>query len=142
MELSTRGTTANLIPYKPGQSGNPTGVNAGRPVGSRTTFSRGFAADLAEVWAEHGKATMVETATKQPVTFFAVCSRLIGPEVKITIEQSLPGGLSPADWQIMSETIAAIKEVLPDAGNRQPGEVLQLVTDAVRAFTAAPTIEG
>jgi hypothetical protein len=26
-------------------------------------------------------------ADNQPATFFAVCSRLIGPEVKLTIEQ-------------------------------------------------------
>ena len=31
--------------------------------------------------------------------FFAVCARLIGPEVKLTIEQSLPGDLSMEDWQ-------------------------------------------
>ena len=39
-------------PWRPGQSGN---LN-GRPVGSRSTFSAGFTRDLAEVWAEKGKA--------------------------------------------------------------------------------------
>ena len=34
------------------------------------------------------------TAENQPSTFFAVCARLIGPEVKLTIEQQLPGNLS------------------------------------------------
>jgi hypothetical protein len=48
--------------WQPGQSGN---LN-GRPVGSRTAFSAGFTRDLAEVWAEKGKASMLYTAEKQP----------------------------------------------------------------------------
>jgi len=43
------------------------------------------------------------TADNQPATFFSVCARLIGPEVKLTIEQSLPGNLSAQDWVIMRE---------------------------------------
>ena len=80
----------NLKPWPPGVSGNPNG----RPVGSRSAFSAGFTRDLAEVWADKGKAAMLYTAEKQPAVFFATCARLIGPEVKLTIEQSLPGNLS------------------------------------------------
>ena len=80
----------NLKPWQPGQSGN---LN-GRPVGSRSAFSAGFTRDLAEVWADKGKAAMLYTAEKQPAVFFATCARLIGPEVKLTIEQTLPGNLS------------------------------------------------
>jgi hypothetical protein len=40
---------------------------------------------------------MVKTAKTSPATFFAVCARLIGSEVKLTIEQSLPGNLSVED---------------------------------------------
>ena len=72
-----------------GQSGNPNG----RPVGSRTAFSQGLLKDLAPVWAERGRAAMEKTAIDQPGVFFATCARLIGPEVKLTIEQSLPGNL-------------------------------------------------
>jgi hypothetical protein len=50
----------------PGVSGNPNG----RPVGSRTAFSHGFLKDLAEVWQEHGRDTMLHTAKTQPATFF------------------------------------------------------------------------
>ena len=45
----------DLTPWVAGQSGN---LN-GRPVGSRTVFSQGFLKDLAEVWASHGKQTMI-----------------------------------------------------------------------------------
>ena len=44
--------------WKPGQSGN---LN-GRPVGTRQAFSAGFLRDLAEVWSEEGRETMVKTA--------------------------------------------------------------------------------
>ena len=42
--------------WKPGQSGN---LN-GRPVGIRQAFSAGFLRDLAEVWPEEGRETMVK----------------------------------------------------------------------------------
>jgi hypothetical protein len=64
--------------WQPGQPGNPNG----RPVGSRTVFSQAFLKDLAEVWAEEGRETMVKTARNNPAVFFATCVRLIGPEVK------------------------------------------------------------
>src|SRR5436309_1867529 len=98
----------NLKPWQPGQSGN---LN-GRPVGSRSAFSAGFTRDLAEVWAEKGKASMLYTAEKQPAVFFATCARLIGPEVKLTIEQSLPGNLSPSDWADLCELLSAIQSAL------------------------------
>ena len=53
-----------------GQSGNPNG----RPVGSRSAFSAGFTRDLAEVWAEKGKASMLYTAEKQPAVFLSIHS--------------------------------------------------------------------
>ena len=65
--------------WLPGQSGNPNG----RPVGSRTAFSQAFCRDLAEVWSDDGREAMLKTAKINPVTFFAVCARLIGPEVKL-----------------------------------------------------------
>ena len=48
-----------------------------------------------------------KTAIDQPGVFFATCARLIGPEVKLTIEQTLPGNLSMEDWQVMKEIVAA-----------------------------------
>src|SRR5580700_609922 len=107
--------------WKPGQSGN---LN-GRPVGTRQAFSAGFLRDLAEVWSEEGRETMVKTAKTNPAVFFATCARLIGPEVKLTIEQSLPGNLSMEDWQTMKEIVEAVKQAIPDASSQPPGAVLQ-----------------
>ena len=80
--------------WKAGVSGNPNG----RPVGTRQAFSAAFYRDLAEVWAAHGKDTMLHTAKTQPTTFFAVCARLIPSDVKLTVEQTY-GGLDPADMR-------------------------------------------
>jgi hypothetical protein len=118
--------------WPPGVSG----ISNGRPVGSRTAFSQGFLKDLAEVWSERGKETMLDTAKTQPATFFAVCARLIGPEVKLTIEQSLPGNLSMEDWQTMKEIIAAVRQALPAAAAHRPGAVLEHVLGALRQADA------
>ena len=99
----------------------------GRPVGSRTVFSQSFLKDLASVWAERGRAAMEKTAIDQPGVFFATCARLIGPEVKLTIEQTLPGNLSMEDWQVMQEIVAAIRQAIPDAADAPPRAVLEHV---------------
>jgi hypothetical protein len=118
--------------WPPGVSGNPNG----RPVGSRTVFSQSFLKDLASVWAERGRAAMEKTAIDQPGVFFATCARLIGPEVKLTIEQTLPGNLSMEDWQVMREIIAAVRQAIPDASSKPPGAVLEHVLSALRQADA------
>ena len=50
--------------WKPSQSGN---LNC-RPVGTHQAFSAGFLRDLAEVWSEEGRETMVKTARTSPAT--------------------------------------------------------------------------
>ena len=102
-------THTNLKPWQPGQSGNPNG----RQVGSRAAFSAGFTRDLAEVWAEKGKASMLYTADKQPAVFFATCARLLPNDVRVTVEQSLPGNLSPSDWHLMLEVVEAVVGAMP-----------------------------
>src|SRR6476469_4524449 len=101
-------------------------------LGSRTVFSQGFLKDLASVWAERGRAAMEKTAIDQPGVFFATCARLIGPEVKLTIEQTLPGNLSMEDWQVMREIVEAVKQAIPDASSQSPGAVLQYVKDRLQ----------
>ena len=134
-------------PWPTGVSGNPSGL-PGRPAGSRQTFSAGFLDDLAKTWRDKGRQTMEWTAENQPSTFFAVCARLIGPEVKLTIEQQLPGNLSPADWNLMMQILDAVKSAIPDAASRPAGEVLEFVLGALRncrgnaSSSDSPLIQG
>ena len=81
---------------------------------------------------------MVKTAKTNPTVFFATCARLIGPEVKLTIEQQLPGNLSPADWNLMLEIVDAVRQAIPDAASAPPGAVLEHVLGALRATQAKP----
>ena len=117
----------NLKPWPPGVSGNPNG----RPVGSRSAFSAGFTRDLAEVWAKHGRAAMEKTAIDQPGVFFATCARLLPADVKLTIEQSY-AGLSPEDYVLLKEVIAAVRQAIPNADLRPPGAVLEHVLSVLR----------
>jgi len=117
-----------------GISGNPNG----RPVGSRTAFSNAFLRDLAESWAEHGKATMVHTAKANPEVYFATCARLIPKDVQLTIEQTTPRGLDQSDMSILR----AIKQSLPDANSMTPSSVLNYVLDAIRAHSSHQLIDA
>jgi hypothetical protein len=116
--------------WRPGQSGN---LN-GRPLGRHTRhqFSAQFLADLAEVWATEGKDTMMATARAQPEVFFATCARLIPKDVQLTVSQHHSFDLDPADLEILK----AIKQAIPDAGQRQPGDVFNVVLDAIKASNA------
>jgi hypothetical protein len=100
---------ANNGRWQSGQSGNPSGL-PGRPLGSRAAFSQGFTRDLAAVWQAKGKQAMNWTADNQPAVFFATCARLLPNDVRVTVEQQLPGNLSMEDWQVMREVIAAVRE--------------------------------
>jgi len=114
-----------------GVSGNPNG----RPVGSRTAFSGAFMRDLAEVWAEHGKDTMLRTARSSPETFFATCARLLPKDVELTIRQHYTG-LDEADLMILR----AIRDAIPNANELEPQAVLEYALDAIRAHGARQII--
>ena len=52
---------------------------------------------------------MLYTAEKQPAVFFATCARLLPNDVRVTVEQQLPGNLSMEDWQVMKEIITVLE---------------------------------
>jgi hypothetical protein len=106
-------------------TGYQEGLRLGRPIGSRTAFSAGFLKDLAEVWFEEDRETMVKTARTNPAVFFATCARLIPNDVRVTVEQGLPAGLSLDDRATLREVLSAVREGLPGADQMPPGQVFQ-----------------
>ena len=107
--------------WPPGKSGNP----AGKPPGTRTAFSQGFIRDFALVWAEEGLEAVRKVAKKSPEAFVAIAARICPNDVRLTLEQAIPAGMSLEDYSLMREVIAAIREGLPDADQMQPGQVFQ-----------------
>jgi hypothetical protein len=69
-----------LIPWKPGQSGNP----QGRPKGSRNKLSEQFIADLHESWLALGKAVITTVAWTDPSTYLRVVASLVPKDIEVT----------------------------------------------------------
>src|SRR5262245_4879615 len=69
-----------LIPWKPGQSGNP----AGRPKGSRNKLSEEFFQDLCDAWQAFGKPALETMAMLYPVEFVRLVASLIPKEPEAT----------------------------------------------------------
>lgn len=126
----------NLQKFQPGQSGNPNG----RPT-ARSRLTERFIAAVSDTFEQHGAQILQGMAKKEPRAFADLCSRLIPRDMEVTLRQQLPGGLDPADWQLVTEIMGAIKVSIPDAGTRPAGEVLSYVVDAIRSHSASNLIE-
>jgi len=61
----------------------------------------------------------------------------VAAEVKLTIEQSLPGNLSMEGWAVLREVLSAVSEALPTADQSARGEVF---THALSALWMAEAI--
>jgi len=72
-----------------------------------------------------------KVARKSPESFVAIAAKVCPNDVRVSIEQSLPGNLSMEDWQTMKEVVAAVRQALPDAADRRPGAVLEHVLSAL-----------
>jgi hypothetical protein len=92
-------------------------------------------------FARLGETALAETAKLYPDRFVAIASHLIPKDVSVSLSARLPASLDATDWELLIETLDAIKQCLPDAGQRQPGEVMRYVLEAIR-MANAPTIEG
>jgi hypothetical protein len=116
---SKQSRTRGLIPWKPGQSGNP----AGRQKGSRNKFSEAFLQDFYLVWLEEGEQALRTAARKSPARYIAVAAALIPQHFKVEQEHTL-AGLSVEE---LREKLAEARQRLIASGVELPvidGEVI------------------
>ena len=56
----------------------------------------------------------------------AIAARICPNDVRLTLEQAIPGGMSLEDYSLLRQVIAAIREGLPSADQMQPGAVFRV----------------
>ena len=69
----------NLIPFKPGQSGNP----RGRPKGARSKLGEDFLTELYENFAVHGAAAIERVCEDDPAAYLRVIVSVLPKDIKI-----------------------------------------------------------
>ena len=78
-------------------------------LGTRNAFSQAYVRDFHTVWDEAGIAAIRTMAKKNPSGFVAVASKLIPNDVRVAVEASPPGNLSPRDWADLRELLSAVR---------------------------------
>lgn len=77
----TKAKHSGLIPWKPGQSGNP----AGRPRGARAKLSEQFVQDILTDWETHGVKAIEDVRAKSPTDYLKVVASVITKDVAVTV---------------------------------------------------------
>jgi hypothetical protein len=70
---------ANLIPFKPGQSGNP----KGKPKGSRHKLGEAFLEAMHEDFKEHGKGVIEQVRAEKPDQYLKVIASILPKELNV-----------------------------------------------------------
>ena len=89
---------------------------------------------MTEAWTEHGADCLRILAKEDPGKFAQLGLAILPRDILVSVEQTLPGGLDPADWGLLLRVLDLIKTVAPvDAA---PGEVFGLIEQALKAHYA------
>lgn len=98
---------SGLIPFKPGQSGNP----AGRAKGSRNKLGEAFIADMLSDWEQHGAAAIVTVREEKPDQYLKVVASILPKELNVKV-----GDLDELTDEQLIGQLAAVAQALAAAG--------------------------
>lgn len=68
---------SGLVPFKPGQSGNP----AGRPKGARSKLGEAFLKELLADWEQHGAKAIIDMREDKPADYVKVVASILPKEL-------------------------------------------------------------
>lgn len=104
---NTEGKQSGLIPFKPGQSGNP----AGRPKGARNKLGEAFIAALHDDFELHGIETIEKVRADDPTQYVKVIASLLPKELNVKVSE-----LDELSDDELSRRYRAITQALVAAG--------------------------
>jgi hypothetical protein len=104
-----------------------------RNVTSKQALGDDVIANLTADFATHGAAVLARVRQSDPTNYLRFVASVLPRDFQIATAQH-PGELSPADWAVVRDVFLAIKQAIPDANARVPGEVLRFVVAAIDAY--------
>ena len=115
---NTEKKQSNLVPFKPGQSGNP----KGRPRGSRNKLGEDFIADLQAHWEKEGPDVIKRVCNDRPDIFLKAVASLLPKEANITQQPNV------------SEKFSKLLDSMEERGKLEQREQRQLLIDRANAM--------
>jgi Family of unknown function (DUF5681) len=113
---STEKKLRNLVPFKPGQSGNP----MGRPKGARNRLGTQFLEALEADFNQFGPQAIAQVREKKPEVYVRVVADLLPKEANINVEA---GEAFVNLWRRISDGLGEELAESLDAEQEQPAPV-------------------